>query len=100
MQNKMFKFPNGVTLDLSGIKEEPCKVFIKGGYISRITDRLKKEETQRLCGEFMKQMEKDFEKCVKSIEDNLHNDLMELIERDHMLMRKSFKCYEIEDGKL
>lgn len=72
----------------------------KDNYVSRIADSLEKEETQRLCDEFMKQMEKDFEKCVKSIEDNLHNDLMELIERDHMLMRKSFKCYEIEDVKL
>lgn len=48
MTNRIFKFPNGVTLDLSGIKEEPCKVFIKGGYISRIADRLKKEEVKRV----------------------------------------------------
>lgn len=82
-------------------RQQMTNPFIpKDNYISRIADRFEEEDIKRISADFLKQMEKDFEKSVKNIEDNLHNDLMELIERDHMIMRKSFKCYEIEDGKL
>lgn len=43
MPNKIFKSPNGVTLDLSKIEEEPSNLIVKGVHLDKISDRLEKD---------------------------------------------------------